>query len=112
MRGHKKSGDPDGYPAFQRRPIPLERCWANMGRGRASQEEMFPAVPPSVSPFRGGPIIPPGSIGDLGDLPDSGEVALGPMLRRSLGIPVFINNDGYCSCREAIAGFLPHVNGL
>jgi len=42
-----------------------------------------------------------------------GGVALGPMLEERFGIPTFINNDGDLFVYgEAIAGFLPYVNGL
>jgi glucokinase len=55
-----------------------------------------------------------GIIGDLGNLPGfRGGVALGPMLEQKFGIPTFINNDGDLFVYgEAIAGFLPYVNGL
>ena len=50
----------------------------------------------------------------LFDLPGfRGGVALGPMLEERFGIPTFINNDGDLFVYgEAIAGFLPCVNGL
>ncbi len=53
-----------------------------------------------------------GIIGDLQNLPlFKGGVALGPMLRETFGIPVFINNDGdLFAYGEAIAGLLPEVN--
>ena len=57
---------------------------------------------------------PVGIIGDLVNLPGfRGGVALGPMLEERFGIPTFINNDGDLFVYgEAIAGFLPYVNGL
>ena len=65
-------------------------------------------------PFPGPADYPNGIIGDLGNLPGfRGGVALGPMLEEKFGIPVFINNDGDLFVYgEAIAGFLPYVNGL
>ena len=64
--------------------------------------------------FPGPADYPGGIIGDLGNLPGfRGGVALGPMLEEKFGIPVFINNDGDLFVYgEAIAGFLPYVNGL
>ena len=64
--------------------------------------------------FPGPADYPTGIIGDLGNLPGfRGGVALGPMLEEKFGIPVFINNDGDLFVYgEAIAGFLPYVNGL
>jgi glucokinase len=53
-----------------------------------------------------------GIIGDLQNLPFfKGGVALGPMLRETFGIPVYINNDGdLFAYGEAIAGLLPEIN--
>ena len=64
--------------------------------------------------FPGPADYPAGIIGDLGNLPGfRGGVALGPMLEDRFQIPVFINNDGDLFVYgEAIAGFLPYVNGL
>ncbi len=64
--------------------------------------------------FPGPADYPAGIIGDLPNLPAfRGGVALGPMLEEKFGIPVFINNDGDLFVYgEAIAGFLPYVNGL
>jgi len=55
-----------------------------------------------------------GIIGDLENLPVfRGGVALGPMLEEQFGIPAFISNDGdLFALGEAIAGFLPYVNGM
>jgi glucokinase len=57
---------------------------------------------------------PLGIIGDLVTLPGfRGGVALGPMLEERFGIPTFINNDADMFVYgEAMAGFLPYVNGL
>ena len=65
--------------------------------------------------FPGPADYPNGIIGGLGNLPafKGGGIALGPMLADRFGIPVFINNDGdLFAFGEAIAGFLPWVNGL
>jgi len=55
-----------------------------------------------------------GIIGDLENLPVfRGGVALGPMLEEQFGTPAFISNDGdLFALGEAIAGFLPYVNGM
>jgi glucokinase len=47
------------------------------------------------------------------NLPAYRDVALGPMLEDEFGLPAFINNDGdLFAYGEAVAGFLPYVNGL
>jgi len=47
------------------------------------------------------------------NLPAYRDVALGPMLEDTFGLPTFINNDGdLFAYGEAAAGFLPYVNGL
>jgi glucokinase len=63
--------------------------------------------------FPGPSDYPAGIIGDLGNLPAfRGGVALGPMLEDKFQLPVLINNDGdLFTLGEAIAGFLPYVNG-
>jgi glucokinase len=65
--------------------------------------------------FPGPADYPNGVIGGLGNLPafKDGGIALGPMLADRFAVPVFINNDGdLFAFGEAIAGFLPWVNGL
>jgi glucokinase len=64
--------------------------------------------------FPGPADYPLGIVGDLQNMPGfRGGVPLGPMLEDKFGIPVFINNDGDLFVYgEAIAGFLPYVNGL
>ncbi len=53
-----------------------------------------------------------GIIGDLHNLTSfRGGVALGPMLEKKFGVPVFINNDGdLYAYGEALAGSLPMIN--
>ena len=47
------------------------------------------------------------------NLPAYRDLALGPMLEDRFGLPTFINNDGdLFAYGEAMAGFLPYVNGL
>jgi glucokinase len=93
----------------------LDRCLANIVRGFEDVQQALPAPPVAISfAFPGPADYPDGIIGDLGNLPGfRGGVALGPMLQEKFGIPVFINNDGDLFVYgEAIAGFLPYVNGL
>jgi glucokinase len=93
----------------------LERCLGNIVRGFEQVKAALPEAPVAISfAFPGPADYPNGIIGDLGNLPGfRGGVALGPMLQEKFGIPVFINNDGDLFVYgEAIAGFLPYVNGL
>lgn len=101
-------------------PIPTEaddlaRCLANIVDGFTRVQAACPQPPVAISFAFPGPCdYPRGIIGDLGNLPGfRGGVALGPMLEDKFGVPVFINNDGDLFVYgEAIAGFLPYVNGL
>ena len=93
----------------------LERCLLKITEGFTRVKMLCPAPPVAISfAFPGPADYPNGIIGDLGNLPCfRGGVALGPMLEAQFGVPVFINNDGDLFVYgEAIAGFLPHVNGL
>jgi glucokinase len=93
----------------------LDLCLGNIMDGFTRARERCPTPPVAISfAFPGPADYPKGIIGDLGNLPGfRGGVALGPMLQKRFGIPVFINNDGdLFAYGESIAGFLPHVNGL
>ena len=93
----------------------LERCLANIVEGFTRIRKVCPEPPVAISfAFPGPADYPSGIIGDLGNLPGfRGGVALGPMLEERFGVPVFINNEGDLFVYgEAIAGLLPHVNGL
>jgi glucokinase len=93
----------------------LERCLADIVEGFTRVKAKCPSPPAAISfAFPGPADYPRGIIGDLGNLPGfRGGVALGPMLEDKFNIPAFINNDGDLFVYgEAIAGFLPHVNGL
>ncbi|HWH69923.1 MAG TPA: ROK family protein, partial [Candidatus Sulfotelmatobacter sp.] len=93
----------------------LDRCLANIVEGFTRIKAQCPKAPVAISfAFPGPADYPNGIIGDLGNLPGfRGGVALGPMLEKHFGIPVFINNDGDLFVYgEAIAGFLPYVNDL
>ena len=108
-----KAGHPNRRPAVQRRqPGPLP---GQHRRGLYARSKQCPEPPVAISfAFPGPADYPDGIIGDLGNLPGfRGGVALGPMLEEQFGIPTFINNDGDLFVYgEAIAGFLPYVNGL
>lgn len=94
----------------------LALCLETIAEGFASVKERAPAAPAAISfAFPGPADYPTGIIGDLGNLPafKGGGVALGPMLEDRFSVPVFMNNDGdLFALGEAIAGFLPWVNGL
>ena len=110
----RTAGRRDLRPAVERRqPRALPRHLVE-GFARVKKQAARAAASPSASPSRRRPTTPNGIIGDLGNLPGfRGGVALGPMLEDKFGIPIFINNDGDLFVYgEAIAGFLPYVNGL
>lgn len=93
----------------------LARCLGALGEGFTRIRSACPEPPVAISfAFPGPADYPAGIIGDLPNLPAfRGGVALGPMLEAKFGLPVFINNDGdLFAYGEAIAGFLPYVNGL
>lgn len=112
MRGNKPLTETVALPACGDQ---LDRCLANIVEGFTRIRKQCPQPPVAISfAFPGPADYPKGIIGDLGNLPGfRGGVALGPMLERHFGIPVFINNDGDLFVYgEAIAGFLPYVNEL
>jgi len=94
----------------------LKLCLETIVEGFTKVKEKAPLAPVAVSfAFPGPADYPNGIIGGLGNLPafKQGGVALGPMLEDRFGVPVFLNNDGdLFAFGEAIAGFLPWVNGL
>jgi glucokinase len=93
----------------------LGACLDTILEGFSRVKAASPAAPVAISfAFPGPADYPRGIIGDLGNLPAfRGGVALGPMLEDRFAVPVFINNDGdLFALGEAIAGFLPWINGL
>jgi glucokinase len=93
----------------------LEACLAAVVQGFSRVKEMSPEPPVAISfAFPGPADYPRGIIGDLNNLPAfRGGVPLGPLLEDRFSLPVFINNDGdLFTFGEAIAGFLPWLNGL
>jgi glucokinase len=93
----------------------LDKCLSNIVEGFSQVKRQCSKPPVAISfAFPGPADYPNGIIGDLGNLPGfRGGVALGPMLQKKFGIPVFINNDGDLFVYgEALAGFLPYVNDL
>ena len=94
----------------------LKLCLETIVEGFTRVKEKATAPPVAISfAFPGPADYPNGIIGGLGNLPafKEGGIALGPMLADRFGVPVFLNNDGdLFAFGEAIAGFLPWVNGL
>jgi glucokinase len=93
----------------------VDQCLTNIVEGFTQVRELCPQMPVAISfAFPGPADYPRGIIGDLGNLPAfRGGIALGPMLENRFGLPTYINNDGdLFAYGEAIAGFLPYINGL
>lgn len=93
----------------------LSLCLANIKQGFEAVRKASPERPSAISfAFPAPADYPNGIIGDLYNLPAfRGGVPLGPILEEQFQVPVFINNDGDLFVYgEAIAGLLPHVNGL
>jgi glucokinase len=112
MRGNRAVVEPLDMPSH---PDDLGRMLEDIATGFDQVKRALPEPPVAISfAFPGPADYPRGIIGDLPNLPAfRGGVALGSMLEDRFGIPVFINNDGDLFVYgEAIAGFLPYVNGL
>ncbi|HTV43524.1 MAG TPA: ROK family protein [Candidatus Sulfotelmatobacter sp.] len=112
MRGNKRITD---TVTTQSNGDNLKQCLANVIAGFTQIKKQCPTAPVAISfAFPGPADYPAGIIGDLPNLPAfRGGVALGPMLEHAFRVPVDINNDGELfAYGEAIAGFLPYVNGL
>jgi glucokinase len=112
LRGQKPLGASFAQPSHGEN---LTECLNGLIAGFERVKQQCPEPPSAISfAFPAPADYPNGIIGDLWNLPAfRGGVALGPMLEDRFGIPVFINNDGdLFAYGEAIAGFLPYVNGL
>ncbi|MBK5195314.1 MAG: ROK family protein [Proteiniphilum sp.] len=97
-------------PAY---PDNLERCLKAIISGFKEVIGLIDAEPDAISfAFPGPADYENGIIGDLPNFPSfRGGVALGPLLEKEFGLPVFINNDGNLfAYGEALAGALPEVN--
>jgi glucokinase len=93
----------------------LDKCLATMVEGFDRVRGRAEAPPAAISfAFPGPADYAAGIIGDCNNFPAfRGGVPLGPMLEDRFSLPVFINNDGdLFTFGEALAGFLPWVNGL
>ncbi len=113
VQGDREVVDPVTLPSNAH---DLKACLETIVEGFAKVKERAEAPPVAISfAFPGPADYPRGIIGGLGNLPafKEGGIALGPMLEDRFGVPVFLNNDGdLFAFGEAIAGFLPWVNGL
>lgn len=112
IRGGREVVAPHGLPSHA---DDLAACLDTILEGFGRVRELSGASPAAISfAFPGPADYAAGIIGDTNNLGAfRGGVALGPMLEDRFGVPVFINNDGdLFAYGEAIAGFLPWVNGL
>jgi glucokinase len=112
IRGNRLLAGPISLPS---EPDNLDCCLHHIVEGFQTVEQLLPQPAAAISfAFPGPADYPAGIIMNIGNLPAfRGGVALGPILEERFQIPVFINNDGDLFVYgEAIAGFLPYVNGL
>jgi len=112
IRGTELLAGPTARPT---EPEDRDRCLGNIVRGFEQLAQLLPEPPAALSfAFPGPADYPAGIIGGLESFPAFRDpVPLGPMLEERFGVPVFINNDGDLFVYgEAIAGYLPYVNGL
>ena len=112
IRGGQTVGDAVTLPAA---PNDLDKSLDNLIAGFQQLIDQASDAPVAISfAFPGPADYPKGIIYNVGNLPAyHGGVAVGPMLQRRFGIPVFINNDAdLFAYGEAMAGFLPEVNGM
>jgi glucokinase len=92
----------------------LERSLGNITEGFRRVKEALPAPPAAISFAFPGPCdYFSGIVIRPGNLPAYRDVPLTAILEDTFGLPTFINNDGdLFAYGEAMAGFLPYVNGL
>ena len=111
MKGYDFIVDPITYPS---NAADLDKCLSTNLRGFREVISKLDEKPVAVSfAFPGPADYRNGIIG--GYLPNfpsfRNGVALGPFLRRELGLPVYINNDGdLFAFGEATGGILPEIN--
>lgn len=116
MRNQKTLTRPFVYPSHANN---LELCLQNIIKGfteimEAMPLDLIPDTPSAISMGFAGPAdYAHGIIGN--NLPNfeafTESIALGPLIEKKFGLPVFINNDGYLyAYGEAIAGSLPELN--
>lgn len=112
IRGNESLGKSTILPAEAN---DLGKSLSNIVRGFETIRKQLPAAPAAISfAFPGPADYPRGIVANVGNLPAyRGGVPLGPLLEDRFQIPVFLNNDGdLFAYGEALAGFLPFVNGL
>ena len=112
IRGTQLLAAPSSRPT---EPEDRDRCLRNIVDGFDQLKQLLPQPPAAISfAFPGPADYPAGIIAGLENFPAFRDpVPMGPILEERFGVPVFINNDGDLFVYgEAIAGFLPYVNGL
>ena len=112
IRGGDEIIPPVCLPAY---PDNLEKCLNSIISGFKEVIRLIDAAPDAISfAFPGPADYKNGIIGDLPNFPSFREgVALGPLLEKEFGLPVFINNDGNLfAYGEAYAGALPAINRM
>lgn len=112
MRGAREITEPRVLPS---RAHDLAASLATVITGFEEAAARVGAAPAAISfAFPGRADSPAGIVGNAHNMAAFEEpVALGPMLEDRFQVPVLINNDGdLFAYGEALAGFLPHVNGL
>lgn len=92
----------------------LERSLGNITAGFRRVQESLSHLPAAISFAFPGPCdYFSGIVIRPGNLPAYRDVPLTAILEDTFGLPTFINNDGdLFAYGEAMAGFLPYVNGL
>ena len=92
----------------------LEKSLSNIIEGFRRVKDALPVPPAAISFAFPGPCdYSAGIVIRPGNLPAYRDVPLTAILEDAFGLPTFINNDGdLFAYGEAMAGFLPHVNGL
>lgn len=111
MRSNRAATEPFALPSHG---SDLERSLNTIldGFDRVRQQALSPPVAISFA-FPGPADYENGIIAGPRNLPAYRNVALGPMLEDTWGLPVFLNNDGdLFTYGESMAGLLPFVNRM